>query len=292
MKLLREPLLHFLLIGAAFFLYYQVFSDPGQDTDGKTIVVGADEIEWMKASWQQRWSRPPMPDELDGMIEDYIRETVLYREALALGLDKDDRFIRQRLGLKMEFLAADLVTLAPPTEDELKAYFESHRERYRESPRFTFTQVYFDPDKRADATLDDAQAVRKRLSGDGGEMEDPGSLGDSLMLGSDFVDKDQAEIQKLFGSIFAQSLASLPPGQWQGPLSSGYGVHLVYVSRVDEPPPPDFETLRDRLEQDWTADKGDELKKKFYAGLRDQYTVIIERPTGGDEPAAASVPSK
>lgn len=292
MKILREPLLHFLLIGAAFFLYYQVFSDPGQDRDGKTIVVGADEIEWMKASWQQRWNRPPLPAELDGMIEDYIRETVLYREALALGLDKDDRFIRQRLGLKMEFLAADLAALAPPTDDELKTYFESHRERYQESPRFTFTQVYFDPDKRGDATLDDAKAARTRLVEDGSEIEDPQSLGDSLMLGSDFIDKGQADIQKLFGSIFAQSLASLSPGQWQGPLSSGYGVHLVYVSNVYEPAGPDFEALRDRLAQDWTADKGDELKKKFYAGLRDQYTVVIERPTASAVSAAASAPSE
>lgn len=292
MKILREPLLHFLLIGAAFFLYYQVFSDPGQDRDGKTIVVGADEIEWMKASWQQRWNRPPLPAELDGMIEDYIRETVLYREALTLGLDKDDRFIRQRLGLKMEFLAADLAALAPPTDDELKTYFESHRERYQESPRFTFTQVYFDPDKRGDATLDDAKAARTRLVEDGSEIEDPQSLGDSLMLGSDFIDKGQADIQKLFGSIFAQSLASLSPGQWQGPLSSGYGVHLVYVSNVYEPAGPDFEALRDRLAQDWTADKGDELKKKFYAGLRDQYTVVIERPTASAVSAAASAPSE
>lgn len=292
MKLLREPLLHFLLIGAAFFLYFNVFSDPGKDGDGKTIVVDAAEIEWMKASWQQRWNRPPLPGELDGMIEDYIRETVLYREALALGLDKDDRYIRQRLGLKMEFLAADLVTMAPPAEDELKAYFDAHRERYQEPPRYTFTQVYFDPDKRGNATLDDAKAVKARLvSGEAG-IEDPGSLGDGLMLGSDFIDKDEANIQKLFGSVFAQSLVGLTPGRWSGPLSSGYGVHLVYVDKVTEPQAPDFETVRDKLTQDWTADKGEELKQKFYAGLRDQYTVIIERPAAGDEPAASAVVSE
>lgn len=292
MKLLREPLLHFLLIGAAFFLYYHMFSGPAQDRDGKTIVVGAAEIEWMRASWQQRWNRPPMPDELDGMIEDYIRETVLYREALALGLDKDDRFIRQRLGLKMEFLAADLVTLAPPAEDELRAYFEAHRERYKEPPRFTFTQVYFDPDKRGKTTLEDAEAARTRLDGGDGEIADPGSLGDSLMLGNDFIDRDQADIRNIFGSVFAQTLASLSPGQWHGPVSSGYGVHLVYVSSVYEPTSPDFNAIRERLVQDWTADKGDELKKRFYAGLRDQYTVIVERPISGDEPAAASVASE
>ena len=290
MKILREPLLHFLLIGAAFFLYYNFFSDRGKDTDGKTIVVDAAEIEWMKASWQQRWNRPPMPDELDGMIRDYVRETVLYREALALGLDKDDRFIRQRLGLKMEFLAADLAALSPPGEDELRAYFEAHMDRYQQPPRYTFTQVYFDPDKRGKATLDDAEAVKARLAAGAGD--DPGSLGDSLMLGSDFPDKDQVDIQNLFGSVFAQSVVGLPPGQWHGPLTSGYGVHLVYVSSVSEPPAPDFDALRDRLVQDWTADEGDELKEKFYAGLRDQYTVIIEQPAAGQTAPASAAQSE
>ncbi len=187
---------------------------------------------------------------------------------------------------------ADLVTMAPPSDDELKAYFDSHQERYQETPRFTFTQVYFDPDKRGNATLDDAEAVRARLTEDGSQIQDPGSLGDALMLGNEFINKDQADIQKLFGSMFAQSLASLSPGQWHGPVSSGYGVHLVYVSSIDEPPAPDFNAVRERLVQDWTADKGDELKKKFYAGLRDQYTIVIERPTAGDESAAASVSSE
>jgi len=292
MKFFREPLLHFLLIGAAFFLYFNVFSGPGRDTDGKTIVVDAAEIEWMKASWQQRWNRPPLPAELDGMIEDYVRESVLYREALALGLDKDDRYIRQRLGLKMEFLAADLVTLAPPGEDVLKAYFESHRERYQDLPRFTFTQLYFDPDKRGSETLADAEAMKALLAAGDTGAEDPGSLGDSLMLGSEFTDMGQPEIQKLFGSVFAQTLAGLAPGRWQGPLSSGYGVHLVYVSNVTQPPEPDFAALRDKLVLDWTADEGDELKRKFYAGLRSQYTVIIERPAARDQPAALPAPSK
>ena len=284
MRFIREPLLHFLLIGAAFFIFYGMYSKTGADEPGKIITVSAAEIEWMKASWQKRWSRPPRPEELDGMIQDYIRETVLYREALALGLDKDDRFIRQRLGLKMEFIAADLATLSPPAEDELKAYFDSHRERYRESPRYTFTQVFFDPDKRGDATLADAEAVKAKLLAEDGVTDDPGSLGDSLMLESEYVDKDLFDIEKLFGGIFAQSLENLSPGQWQGPLTSGYGVHLVYLHRVDEPPPPDFAVLREKLVQDWTEEKGSELKAQFYAGLREQYEVVIEQPSAGVAP--------
>ncbi|MGA9574114.1 MAG: peptidylprolyl isomerase [Lysobacterales bacterium] len=292
MRFLREPLLHFLLIGAAFFLFYGVFSKPGPDKAGKTIVVSAAEIEWMKASWQQRWNRPPAAIELDGLIQDYIRETILYREALALGLDKDDGVIRRRLGLKMEFLAADLVGLNPPGDDELQTYFETHRERYQDPPLFTFTQVYFDPDKRGDATIADAEAVKAQLVAGGDVIDDPGLLGDRLMLGNDYVDKDQVEIQKLFGSVFAQSLVQLTPGQWYGPLPSGYGVHLVYLSRVTEPPGPDFAAVRDNLVQDWTMEKGDELKEKFYDGLREQYTIVVEQPAADAKVTRAAAQSE
>lgn len=287
MKFLREPLLHFLLIGAAFFIVFDMYSEPGQDTDSKTIVVGAAEIDWMKASWQQRWNRPPLPAELDGMIQAYIRETILYREALALGLDKDDGVIRRRLGMKMEFIAADLVTPEPPSDAELEAYFEAHRDRYQDAPRYTFTQVYFDPGKRGDSTIADAEAVKAQLQAGGDNIADPATLGDSLMLGYEYVDKDEFEIQRLFGSVFAQTLAGLTPGQWQGPLSSEYGVHLVYLSRIHEPPAPDFAQLRDRLAEDWGIDKAEELKEKFYAGLREQYHVVIEQPAG-DTPVAVA----
>lgn len=291
MKFLREPLLHFLLIGAAFFLFYHLYSGPGPDRDGKTIVVGGAEIEWMKASWQQRWNRPPVPAELDGMIQDYIRETILYREALALGLDKDDGVIRRRLGMKLEFIAADMVTPEPPDDAELEAYFEAHRDRYRDPPLYTFTQVFFDPGRRGDATIADAEAVKAQLAAGGGS-DDPGLLGDSLMLENVYVDKDQSEIQKLFGSVFAQTIASLAPGQWHGPLPSGYGVHLVYVDRVLEPPAPDFAALRGKLAADWTTDKSEELKRQFYEGLRKQYTIVVEQAGVNADTASAAAQSE
>jgi hypothetical protein len=292
MKFLREPLLHFLLIGAAFFIFYNMFSGPGPETDSKSIVVGAAEIDWMKSSFQQRWNRPPVPAELDGMIEDYIRETILYREALALGLDKDDGVIRRRLGMKMEFLAGDLLTPEAPDDEELKAYFDAHRERYQDPPLYTFTQVYFDPGKRGDATIADAESVKAQLTAGGEGVDDPGSLGDSLMLESAYADKDEREIERLFGSVFAKTIVGLAPGQWQGPLPSGYGVHLVYLSKVYQPPAPDFSRLRNQLAEDWTQDKSKELKEKFFAGLRDQYSIVIEQPAGAPEPASAAAQSE
>ena len=278
MKLLREPLLHFLFIGTAIYVLFAVFAEPTPEADDKTIVVSAGEVEWMRTSWQQRWNRPPTPEEFDGLIQQYIRETVLYREALTMGLNQHDQVIRRRLAQKLEFLAKDLVALTPPTEDELQAYFATHQDRYQEPARYTFTQVFIDPDKRGDATLADAEKIKATLIAQGDAIEDPGALGDGFMLQTYFPQKDPSEIQKLFGSGFTESLVGLSPGQWHGPVLSGYGTHVVYVSHVSEPPAPVFEDVRERVIEDWKTDKGEELNEAFYANLRDRYAIVIDWP--------------
>ena len=292
MKLLREPLLHFMFIGAAIYLLYGVFAEPLPEGDDKTIVVSAGEIEWMQASWQKRWNRPPTAQEFDGLIQQYIKETVLYREALTMGLNQHDQVIRRRLAQKLEFLAKDLVALTPPTDEELLTYFDAHQARYQEPARYTFTQVFIDPDKRGDATLDDAEAIKASLIVKGDAVEDPGALGDDFMLQNWYPEKDAVEIQKLFGSGFTESLVELSPGQWHGPILSGYGVHLVYVSSISEPPAPVFAEVRERVTQDWKADRGEELNEQFYASLREQYTVVIEKPEQDDTVAAAQEPAR
>ena len=276
MKLLREPLVHFMFIGAMIYLLYGVFAEPLPEADDKTIVVTAGEIEWMQTAWQKRWNRPPTAEELDGLVQQYIKETVLYREALTMGLNQHDQVIRRRLAQKLEFLAKDLVALTPPTEAELQSHFDEHQDRYQEPVLYTFTQVFIDPDKRGDTTLDDAAVIKASLITQGDTVDDPGALGDDFMLQNYYPEKDVVEIQKLFGSGFAESLVELSPGQWHGPVLSGYGVHLVYISSISEPSPPDFAALRERVVQDWKTERGEELNDKFYASLRDQYTVVIE----------------
>jgi len=285
-KLLREPLLHFMFIGAAIYLLYSVFAEPLPEADDKTIVVSAGEVEWMQTAWQKRWNRPPTSQEFDGLVQQYIKETVLYREALTMGLNQHDQVIRRRLAQKLEFLAKDLVALTPPTEEELQSYFEENQARYQQPVLYTFTQVFIDPDKRGDATLDDAEIIKANLIAQGEAIEDPGALGDDFMLQSYYPEKDGIEIQKQFGSGFTESLAELSPGQWHGPVLSGYGVHLVYISSISEPPAPEFAALRERVVQDWTMERGEEINDKFYASLREQYTVIIEEPDEEDAVAA------
>ena len=291
-KLLREPLMHFLVIGAAIYLLYGMFAEPVMDETDKTIVVSAGEIEWMQGSWQKRWNRPPTEKELDGLIQQYIRETVLYREALTMGLNQHDQVIRRRLAQKLEFLARDLVALTPPTGEELQVYFAENRDRYQEPVRYTFTQVFIDPDKRGDATLAHAEAIKATLIAKGDALEDPGAMGDDFMLPNYYPEKDPIEIRKYFGNGFAESLVELSPGTWHGPVLSGYGVHLVYVSSFSEPPAPVFEELRERVVQDWKSEQGEELNEKFYASLRERYTVVIEEPEQDDSVAAVQEPAR
>ena len=163
LKWIREPLLHFLFIGAAIYLLYGAVVESVPEETDKTIIVSAGEVEWMRSSWQKRWNRPPTPEEFDGLIQQYIRETVLYREALTMGLNQHDQVIRRRLAQKLEFLAKDLVALTPPSEEELVAYFETHKDRYQQPALYTFTQVFIDPDKRGDTTLTDAEAIKATL---------------------------------------------------------------------------------------------------------------------------------
>ena len=278
MKYLREPLLHFMLIGAVIYLLYAVFAEPAAEDIDKTIVVSAGEIEWMNTAWQKRWSRAPTREELDGLIKQYIKETVLYREALTMGLNKHDQVIRRRLAQKLEFLAKDLVALTPPTEEELQAYFIEHQEYYSEPTRYTFTQVFIDADKRGDATLDDAEKIKAALIAKGENIDAASELGDDLMLQNYYPENNQAEIQKRFGSGFAESLVELTPGQWHGPVLSGNGVHLVYLHSIVEPPAIVFEDVRQRVTLDWETEKGIELNEQFYKRLREQYTIVIEEP--------------
>ena len=278
MKLLREPLLHFMFIGAVIYLLYSVFAEPLPEGDDKTIVVSAGEIEWMHAAWRKRWNRPPTPEEFDGLIQQYVRETVLYREALTMGLNQHDQVIRRRLAQKLEFLARDLVALTPPTEEELQAYFDKHRDRYQEPVRYTFTQVFIDPDRRGDTTLDHAAAVKAKLVAQDDATGNPGTLGDDFMLQNYYPEKDTLEIQKLFGSGFTESLMELSAGKWHGPILSGYGTHLVYVHSINEPPATVFAEVQERVVQDWKAEKGAELNEQFYASLRDRYTIVVEEP--------------
>ena len=215
-----------------------------------------------------------------GLVRDRVREEVYCREAKALGLDQDDTIIRRRLRQKMEFISDDIAAQAEPTDAELTAYLQAHPDSFRVGPRFTFQQVYLNPAKHGENRARDAAQLLAQLN-QAGNNAAAAQLGDSLMLEHQFVDLPAGEVAKQFGEKFAARLAELAPGQWQGPVESGYGVHLVLVSERTEGRLPALAEVRDAVRRDWENAQRLEMNDKFYQELLKRYTLTIE----GLEPA-------
>ena len=276
-KILREPLLHFLLLGAAVFAAYGLVSKRSGGAPGR-IVVTQGQVASMALGFTRTWQRPPTREELDGLIRDRVREEVYCREAMALGLDKDDTIIRRRLRQKMEFLTDDVVAQAQPTDDDLRAYLTAHPEPFRVERRFTFSHVYLRPDKHGDRLTRDAATLLAQLNQGGGEANVSG-LGDSFLLDHTFAGVPASEVAKQFGEEFVAKLGEVSPGRWQGPVPSGYGVHLVFVRERTEGRVPALGEVRAAVAREWANARRLEANEKLYEEMLTRYAVTIEGPS-------------
>ena len=279
-RLLGEPLLHFLLLGTVIFAAYKWLPNRSSN-EPERIVITQGQIEHLATGFAKTWQRPPTAEELAGLVRDRVREEVYYREARALGLDKDDTVIRRRLRQKMEFVSDDIAAQAEPTDDELNAYLQAHPNTFRVEPRLTFRQVYFNPDKRGENLERDAAQLLVQLN-QAGRKADAAALGDSFLLEHHFAAVPASEVAKQFGEEFASKLLGLTPGQWQGPVESGYGVHLVLISERTEGRLPLLAEVRDAVRREWGNARRLEANERFYQELEKRYTVTIE----GLEPTA------
>jgi hypothetical protein len=273
--LLKEPLLHFFVLGALLFIAYLLVAGPDSGEGSRRIVVTTGQIEHLAAGFATLWQRPPTEPELKGLIDDWVREEIATREAIAMGLDKDDTVIRRRLRQKLEFVSDDIIARTKPTDADLNAYLHARPESFRIEPRFTFNQVYLDPAKHGAHLARDAVRLLADLR-HGGAKIDFGSLGDSFLLGHTFQSTPTSEIVKQFGEGFTVALGALPPGQWQGPLDSSYGVHLVWVSEHTEGHLPALAEVRDAVRREWENARRLQGNEDFYQALLKRYTVTIE----------------
>lgn len=288
MKLLREPLVHFLILGAVLFLLFSLVGDPVQSSVDH-IVVSPGQITQLTEGWKRTWQRPPTKQELDGLIEDHIREEVYYREALAMGLDRDDTIVRRRLRQKLEFFTDDLLAAVDPTQEQLETYLNEHPDAFRVPSRVSFQQIYINRDRRGEQAA--AYAEKLLLQLNQGETDiDAGALGDSSMLPSDYDLAPQIEVVRRLGPVFAAALPALPVGRWSGPVESGFGLHLVLIRQRQPASLPALAEVRETVEREWRVARGKEASEGFYQGLRQRYEVSIERPVDGggeEEPALA-----
>ncbi len=282
-KILREPLLHFVVLGAGLFVLFGVIGEPSEEQPDQ-IVISAAKVENLAQLFEQTWRRPPTVAELDSLIEDHLKEEILYREALALGLDDDDIVIRRRLRQKMEFIGQDVALQGEPAEDELRALLTEQADRFREPPRVSFMQVFLSPDRRGDDVRRDAENLLVALN-DG--SADPAQSGDPFLLEQYQRMLTPQDIERLFGRAFAADVVELPLERWSGPIASGYGVHLVSVHEITPSRLPDLDEVRDAVALEWRAARVEEADRRFYDGLRANYEVTVDSPSWpGERPAA------
>ena len=282
---LREPLIHFLLIGAALFLIFAVYDDTA-DPQSSRIVITNGQIEYLKASFARTRQHSPTEQELQGLIYGYVREEILYREALALGLDKNDSVIRRRLRQKLDLMSDDLAGITIPTDDQLQQFLETNSDKFRIEPQIAFRHVFLDIAQRGNSALDEAARLLAVLSDEGSETN-PETLGDSMMLPRTFQLTQVSEIAKLFGESFSIELNNITPGKWTGPVQSGYGLHLILVTEYVAGRLPRLDEIRETIEWEWTAAHRTELKENIYNELRGRYTIVFEQQTGGEKTVQA-----
>jgi hypothetical protein len=285
-RFFSEPLLHFLVIGAALFVFYDLTREQGSDAPNR-IVVSSGQVEQLAANFERARMREPTESELAGLVENHVREEVFYREALAMGLDQNDPLVRQRMRLKLEFILEDLSAEAV-SDEQLAAFLKEQSDQFRRQPQISFEQVYLNPDKHTDPDAA-AKTMLDRLN----DGVAPESLGDSTLLPYAYTLARQDEIERAMGKQFAREVAGLVPGDdWVGPVYSEFGAHLLQVSDRVDARLPELAEIRAEVERDYLSQRRDELKSLVYEKLRAGYEVTIEsaergQGTGGDLATAA-----
>jgi hypothetical protein len=277
LKLLREPLFHFLILGAGLFVVYSAVNGSVSNPVDR-IVVDETQVLRLAEQFQRTWMRPPTRQELKALAEDYVKEEILYREAQALGLDQDDLVIRRRLRQKMEFINADLTELQAPTDAQLLAYFEANQDRFRRPDRFSIQQIYLNPYKQKANLKRAAAELLERLNTDSAFAADSRAIGDITMLPAQLDGVTRREVTHTFGPGFAKDLENMPMDRWSGPYESSYGLHLVRITERKSGSLPAMAEIRPVLEREWRTERRKEANERFYEALRAHYDIEIRLP--------------
>ena len=271
-KLLHEPLVHFVALAFLILVGFHLTDRPTADKPDRIVISGA-KIEQLAALFAKSWQRPPSTDELKGIIDDYIKEEIYYREALSLGLDKDDTVIRRRLRQKVEFLF-DVETALQPTDAELEKFLDSHRDQFRVEPMMAFQQIHFKTALRGDAVQNDAKALLDQLRT--APEIDLAQLGDQTLLPAAMPLSNKSAIAQTFGADFVTQVEALPVNSWWGPITSSYGIHLVRVTERKEGRHPNLSDVREAVRREWLNARRESLVQERLRSLLQRYEVHIE----------------
>ena len=274
---LHEPLVHFLALGSALFAISQfVDSNRGGAERLSRIEITPDDIRQVEVVWQAQWQRLPTPEELRGLLEAKVQEEVMYREALALGLDRGDTIVKRRLAQKMEFLGEDLSALPDPSPAVLRAWFKEQAQRYALPGRLSFRHLYFASGRRGTPARQAANAALSALSRHRAEAATTGVEADPFMYQDYYADREPDQVAAVFGSAFAKSVFELDARpSWQGPVESGFGWHVVRVETRSAGRVPAFDEVESMVRKDWVTEQRAEARRKAFEVMRARYTIVL-----------------
>ena len=273
--LVREPLLHFLVAGLALFAVYRgLHPSSPQQGDAKRIVITGDDLRQLQIAWRAQWQRFPTADELRGLLDGRIREEILYREALALGLERGDTIVKRRLAQKMEFLAEDVSALWDPPIGELKAWFEKNQEHFASPTLISFHHLYFSPDRRGSRARNDAFGALQKLATGSNDAEGLKGLADPFMFQDYYGERSSDQVASIFGTEFAKSLLSLKLGSWQGPIQSGLGWHLVLIDLIVPGQVPRFDEIAPEVKAQWSDQQRGQLRTRMFNLMKARYEIV------------------
>ena len=276
-RLIREPLLHFVVLGALLFGLYGWAHRDALETP-KRIVVSRGEVQTLQVQFERVRQRSPTRQELRALIDNWVREEILYREGLAMGLDRDDPVVRRRVAQKVAFIIESTESTEPTTQ-ELQTWFDAHASTYTVEPIYSLRQIYLDPRRHGERLDADIAAAGRAL------QRSAFVPGDSTMLPATLHDARSSEIARTFGEEFADRLKSLPVGSWQGPVRSSYGVHLVQLTVRQDGRNATLDEVRNQVERDLLQARTAAANDTIYNTLRANYAVRIEDDVIAADPA-------
>jgi len=274
-RLLREPLLHFLLAGVLLFVIYRTLHPISNTPEHGRIEVTPGDLRQLEVAWTAQRQRPPTPQEMRGLVDSRVREEILYREAVALGLDQGDAIVRRRLAQKMEFLADDVSALRDPAPDELRTWFAKNSERFAAAGRRSFRHVYFSPDRRGARSREDAANILAKLDGNEADAPVVETVGDRFMFQDNYGDRSPEQIASIFGSAFAVAIEQIQPGSWQGPVESGLGWHLVFVTSATPGRVPSYDEIEPDVRAALIDEQRSAARLRAFEAMKARYEVSL-----------------
>ncbi len=273
MRVLKEPLLHFFLIGAAIFVWFHIVAPESESVeDLEKITLDEDDVALLSARFEAQWKRPPSDSELKALVDASIREEVLVREARQLGLDRGDPLIRTRLSQKMDYLTEAIATSIVPNDEDLEVFLQENAERYATPVMVAFNQVFLG-EEPGEAEIEKALATLRA-------KQEISELGGSTLLPASMPLSATRVVESVFGGGFSQSITEVETGQWTGPIRSGYGIHLVEVVAVEPSRTPPLAEIHDAVLRDWRRAMSEDLAQAQYQSLAEKYEIVAPDLSG------------